>query len=203
MRHFTRALLGLAVVSACSGATETPPMPQTTRVMMDDTGFTEPAMIYEVDFKSIKGEAMPFRQFEGQVVLVVNTASRCGYTSQYAGLQELYETFKGQGFIVLGVPSNDFGGQEPGTEEQIQTFCEMNFGVTFPLTAKVNAVGPNQHAFWQVAKQELGEKAEPNWNFHKVLVGPDGSVLQAYPSGVKPADAELVADIERALLNAH
>lgn len=199
MRRFMISACVIAGLAACSGASETPPAQTETTMIMDDTGFTEPAMIYEVDFKSIKGEKMQFRQFEGKAVLVVNTASRCGYTSQYAGLQELYETFKDQGFTVLGVPSNDFGGQEPGTEEQIQTFCEMNFGVTFPLTSKVNAVGPNQHAFWQVAKQELGDKAEPNWNFHKVLVGPDGKVLQAYPSGVKPADAELVADIERAL----
>jgi glutathione peroxidase len=198
MRHLAIATFSAVMFVACTAATETPPA-EKTRMIMDDTGFTEPAMIYEVDFKSVSGEPMPFRQFEGQAVLVVNTASRCGYTSQYAGLQELHETFKDQGFSVLGVPSNDFGGQEPGTEEQIKAFCEMNFGVTFPLTSKVHAVGPNQHAFWQVAKKELGEKAEPNWNFHKVLVGPDGAVLQAYPSGVKPADAELVADIERAL----
>lgn len=167
--------------------------------MMDDTGFTEPALVYEVDFKSIKGEAMPFRQFEGKAVLVVNTASRCGYTGQYAGLQELYETFKDEGLVVLGVPSNDFGGQEPGTEEQISNFCEINYGVEFPLTSKVNAVGSNQHAFWQVANKSLGDKAEPKWNFHKVLVAPDGSFVQAYPSGVRPNDTELVADIERAL----
>lgn len=201
MRRFAISAGIIMAVAACSGASETP-APQETTMIMDDTGFTEPAMIYEVDFKSVTGEAMPFRQFEGQAVLVVNTASRCGYTSQYAGLQELYETFKDKGFTVLGVPSNDFGGQEPGTEAQIQNFCEINYGVTFPLTSKVNAVGPNQHAFWQVAKQELGEKAEPGWNFHKVLVGPDGKLIQAYPSGVKPADTELVADIERALLNA-
>lgn len=199
MRRFVISACVLAGLAACSGASETPPAQTETTMILDDTGFTEPAMIYEVDFESVTGEPMPFRAFEGQAVLVVNTASRCGYTSQYAGLQELYETFKEQGFTVLGVPSNDFGGQEPGTEEQIKTFCEMNFGVTFPLTSKVNAVGPNQHAFWQVGKQELGDKAEPNWNFHKVLVGPDGTVIQAYPSGVKPADAELVADIERAL----
>ena len=132
---------------------------------------------------------------------MVNTASRCGYTGQYAGLQELYETFSDQGLVVLGVPSNDFGGQEPGQEAEIKTFCEINYGVTFPLTSKVSTTGTERHAFWVAAKAALGEKAQPKWNFHKVLVSADGSFVQAYPSGVKPADTELVADIERSLPN--
>lgn len=155
--------------------------------------------IHSVAFTNIKGEPLPFSTFAGQVVLVVNTASRCGYTPQYKGLQELYDTFRDQGFTVLGVPANNFGGQEPGTEAQIESFCEINYGVTFPLTAKVSAAGPDQHAFWTQARAALGDKADPKWNFHKVLIGKDGAVLQAYPSAVKPADSELVADIERAL----
>lgn len=157
------------------------------------------AGIYDVDFQSIRGEALPFSNFSGSVVLVVNTASQCGYTGQYAGLQELHDTFHTHGFSVLGVPSNDFGGQESGSEEQISTFCQMNYGVTFPLTSKVHATGAEQHQFWRTAHAELGEKALPKWNFHKVLVGRDGRILQAYPSGVRPNDVELVADIEAAL----
>lgn len=156
-------------------------------------------MVYDLNFTSIRGEPMPFDAFRGQVVLVVNTASRCGYTGQYAGLQELYDTFKGEGLVVLGAPANNFGGQEPGTEEQIKSFCEINYGVEFPLTAKVEAIGPDQHPFWREAKAALGDKAEPKWNFHKVLVGRDGQFIQAYPSAIRPADGELVADIERAL----
>jgi len=187
------AVLTLAV--GCSQASSEPETPTRLETNMADTA----AGIYDVAFKTIRGEAMPFREFAGQAVLVVNTASRCGYTPQYAGLQDLHDTFKDRGFTVLGVPSNDFGGQEPGTEAEIVEFCEINYGVEFPLTSKVSAVGDDQHAFWQRAKDVLGEKAEPKWNFHKVLVGPDGTFVQAYPSGVRPADAELIADIEAVL----
>lgn len=165
----------------------------------ENTSSAEPADIYDISFKTIRGEPMPFKQFEGKAVLVVNTASRCGYTGQYAGLQELHEIFSEQGLVVLGAPSNDFGGQEPGQEAEIKTFCEINYGVTFPLTSKVRTVGPEQHPFWTAAIAALGEKAQPKWNFHKILLAADGTFVQAYPSGVKPADAELVADIERAL----
>ncbi|MEM1146337.1 MAG: glutathione peroxidase [Pseudomonadota bacterium] len=154
---------------------------------------------HQASFTTIDGKPLPFSSFAGQVVLVVNTASQCGYTGQYAGLQQLYDTFKADGFAVLGVPSNDFGAQEPGTEAQIATFCELNYGVEFPLTRKTTVVGADQHELWGMAKDALGDKAEPKWNFHKVLVSRDGKFLQAYPSAVRPSDAELVADIERAL----
>ena len=156
-------------------------------------------MAHEASFTTIDGKPLPFSTFAGEVVLVVNTASRCGYTGQYAGLQDLYTTFKAQGFTVLGVPSNDFGAQEPGSEEQISSFCEMNYGVEFPLTRKTTVVGQDQHELWQMAKASLGDKAEPKWNFHKILIGRDGTFLQAYPSAIRPADTELIADIERAL----
>ncbi|MEL8055154.1 MAG: glutathione peroxidase [Pseudomonadota bacterium] len=193
-----RQLLALSVVLAlfaCTGDAE--PKSKSSFTKLNNTGSA--AVVYNIDFQSIRGEPMPFETFKGKVVLVVNTASRCGYTGQYAGLQELYDTFKDEGLVVLGAPANNFGGQEPGTEEQIKSFCEINYGVDFPLTSKVEAVGPNQHQFWREAKAALGDKAEPKWNFHKVLVGRDGSFIQAYPSAIRPADGELVADIERAL----
>ncbi|MEO1643300.1 MAG: glutathione peroxidase [Pseudomonadota bacterium] len=188
------ALFALTI-AACSGQAEPTPQASNTQTSKSESA----AMVYDIDFTSIRGEPLPFESFKGQVVLVVNTASRCGYTGQYAGLQELYDTFKDQGLVVLGAPANNFGGQEPGTEEQIKSFCEINYGVEFPLTSKVEAVGPEQHEFWRVAKDALGDKAEPKWNFHKVLVGRDGQFIQAYPSAVRPADGELVADIEKAL----
>lgn len=194
MKQLVSLPIAFALV-ACSGDAE--PKPQSDLTESNNAGSA--AMVYEIDFQSIRGEPMPFDTFKGQVVLVVNTASRCGYTGQYAGLQELYDTFKDDGLVVLGVPANNFGGQEPGTEEQIKSFCEINYGVDFPLTSKVEAVGPDQHPFWREAKAALGEKAEPKWNFHKVLVGRDGNFIQAYPSAIRPADTELVADIERAL----
>ena len=194
MKHLLALLIALVLV-ACSGEAELKVQSSSS----EPNTIGSAAVVYDIDFQSIRGEPMPFETFKGNVVLVVNTASRCGYTGQYAGLQELYDTFKDDGLVVLGAPANNFGGQEPGTEEQIKSFCEINYGVDFPLTSKVEAVGPNQHQFWREAKAALGDKAEPKWNFHKILVGRDGSFIQAYPSAIRPADGELVADIERAL----
>ncbi len=189
----------VVLVTACSGAADTTitSAQAETRTASGETSMS--ANVENVAFTTIAGDPLPMTAFAGNVVLVVNTASKCGYTPQYEGLQALHDEFSGKGFSVLGVPSNDFGGQEPGTEAEIKTFCELNFGVDFPLTSKVHAVGPNQHQFWRTAKQGLGEAAEPKWNFHKILVGKDGDVLKAYPSATVPSDAELVADIEAAL----
>lgn len=191
-------LLAPALLCGCSPQAQAPETPQPTTISESNMSDTAPE-IYGVTFTSISGEPMPFSTFAGKVTLVVNTASQCGYTGQYDGLQELYTTFEADGFSVLGVPSNDFGGQEPGSEEQIASFCKLNYGVEFPLTKKTVVSGAEQHDFWKQAKGALGEKAEPKWNFHKVLVGKDGQFIQAYPSAVRPADVELVADIERAL----
>lgn len=191
-------ILAIGLTSACNPQSETHQTPQSFTASEIEMTETSEAL-YQVDFTSIRGEPMPFSGFAGKVTLVVNTASNCGYTGQYAGLQELYSTFADQGFTVLGVPSNDFGAQEPGSEEQIASFCEINYNVDFPLTRKTKTVGAEQHPFWRLAVESLGEKAEPKWNFHKVLVGRDGRFVQAYPSSIRPADVELVADIERAL----
>ena len=186
------------VFTACAPAAQT--ADPISKTATSETIMTQTSNgAHSADFVSIQGAPMPFSDYAGTVTLVVNTASRCGYTGQYAGLQELYTTFADQGFTVLGVPSNDFGAQEPGTEAQIESFCEINYGVTFPLTRKTVVSGAEMHPFWQLAQAALGEKAVPKWNFHKVLVGRDGAFLQAYPSAIRPADTELVADIERAL----
>lgn len=195
----TYLILSTLMIGACGDTTATKTDADGAGYGGDTTSIQELGMAHEASFTTIDGKPLPFSTFAGDVVLVVNTASRCGYTGQYAGLQELYTTFKDQGFTILGVPSNDFGAQEPGTEEQISTFCEMNYGVEFPLTRKTKVIGEEQHELWQMAKASLGDKAEPKWNFHKVLIGRDGAFLQAYPSAIRPADTELVADIERAL----
>lgn len=192
-------VLALLLITACSGAADTPGETASSSAQSEATENEMSANVSTVSFTSIDGEPLPMSSFDGKVVLVVNTASKCGYTPQYEGLQELSDKYEPQGFTVLGVPSNDFGGQEPGTEEEIKTFCEINFGVDFPLTSKAHAVGPEQHEFWKVAKSGLGDAAEPKWNFHKVLVGKSGQVLKAYPSSVKPLDDTLQADIEGAL----
>ncbi|MEL6284713.1 MAG: glutathione peroxidase [Pseudomonadota bacterium] len=157
------------------------------------------AMLYDLDFNTITGEPLPFSRFEGKAVLVVNTASRCGFTRQYEGLQALWSGYRDKGLVVLGVPSNDFGGQEPGTEAEVKSFCEINYGVDFPLTEKTTVVGTGRHPFYAGLEDALGEPARPKWNFHKVLVGRDGTPLKAFPSSVEPDAPELIAAIDQAL----
>ena len=150
-------------------------------------------------FTSIDGKPVDLEALDAKAILVVNTASKCGYTKQYEGLQALYEAKRAEGLVILGIPSNDFDGQEPGTEEEVQTFCQLNFGVTFPLTKKYAVTGADEHPFYLNAVDMLGEAAQPKWNFHKILVDGDGTPLKAYPSATTPSDPELVADIEAAL----
>ncbi len=159
----------------------------------------EPATMSATQFQSITGEPLDLRALDAKAILVVNTASRCGFTPQYAGLQQLYESKKDQGFVIVGVPSNDFGGQEPGTEAEVKSFCELNYGVTFPLTKKYQVTGGAKHPFYAAAVAALGDSAQPKWNFHKVLVKGDGTPVKAYPSSVKPSDAGLAADIDALL----
>jgi len=151
---------------------------------------------YDYGFKAIDGADMPLKGFAGKVLLVVNTASMCGFTPQYKGLQALYQKYEARGFTVIGVPSNDFGGQEPKGEKEIKTFCEGAFGVTFPLTEKAVVKGAAAHPFYQWVVATLGAGAEPRWNFHKIVIGRDGRAVAAFSSGVTPDDAALVKAIE-------
>lgn len=154
---------------------------------------------YDFDFTRIDGTPMPLASFKGKTLLVVNTASLCGYTDQYGDLQEVFETFADRGLVVIGAPSNDFGGQEPGKEDDIKEFCEVNFNVRFPLTEKVIVKGDDAHPFYQWAKNTLGEKNAPSWNFHKYLVGSDGQLIAAFPSRVKPTSPQVKEAIEKSL----
>ena len=154
---------------------------------------------YDFSFKSIDGKPLPFSTFKGKAVLVVNVASACGLTPQYSGLEELWKEKSGKGLVVLGVPANDFGAQEPGTEDQIKTFCETRFGVDFPMTAKEHVIGPQAHPFYKWIAGELGEDAAPKWNFHKYLIGKDGSIAGTFGSRTPPDDANMNSEIEAAL----
>jgi glutathione peroxidase len=154
---------------------------------------------HDYAFTSIDGKPLPLSEFKGKAVLVVNTASQCGLTPQYAGLEELWSGYRDKGLIVLGVPSNDFGAQEPGTEDQIKTFCETRFSVDFPMTSKAVVKGDQAHPFYRWAKAELGEEAEPKWNFHKILVGKDGQAVRGFGSRTEPGDPQLKAAIDQAL----
>ncbi len=148
---------------------------------------------------TLSGEEKPLSDYAGQVVLVVNTASRCGFTPQYAGLEELYRDLRDDGLVVLGFPCNQFGAQEPGTEEEIGEFCQLNYGVTFPMFAKVDVNGDDAHPLFRWLKSErkglLGGRIK--WNFTKFLLGRDGAVLARYSPNTEPAD--LADDIRQAL----
>ncbi len=152
--------------------------------------------LYDLTVNTLAGKAQPLSSYQGKVALVVNTASECGFTPQYAGLEQLYEAYRDQGFVILGFPSNDFGAQEPGTAEQIQGFCQKSYGVQFPMFEKVATKGAAQSPVYQLLTAKHGE---PKWNFHKYLVGKDGQVRQAFPSNVAPDAKELRAAIDAAI----
>ncbi|HJW34259.1 MAG TPA: glutathione peroxidase [Holophagaceae bacterium] len=152
--------------------------------------------LHELSANRLDGKSQPLSAYQGKVVLVVNVASECGFTPQYAGLEKLYEAHKAKGFEILGFPCNQFGGQEPGSAAAIQSFCQKNFGVTFPLFEKVEVKGAGKSPVYAFLTAQHGE---PKWNFHKYLVGKDGKVIAAFPSNVEPEGPELKAAIEAAL----
>lgn len=154
--------------------------------------------LYALSAPRIDGSVKSLDEFKGKVALVVNTASQCGYTPQYADLEKLYERYKDQGFVVLGFPSNDFGRQEPGSEAEIQKFCSSKFGVTFPLFAKTKVLGADKSAVYALLTSSTGGE-EVGWNFEKFLVGKNGLVIERFGSGVKPLSPELTENIEKAL----
>ena len=154
---------------------------------------------YDFSFKSIDGGALPLAEFKGKALLVVNVASQCGLTPQYSGLEALWNAKRGDGLVILGVPANDFGAQEPGTEDQIKAFCETRFAVDFPMTAKEHVIGPEAHPLYKWVENELGEAAAPKWNFHKYLFNRDGSIAGTFGSRTEPGDAELGKAIDAAL----
>ena len=150
-------------------------------------------------FTAIDGTPLPLSRFAGKAVLVVNTASRCGFTGQYRGLQALWSDYRDRGLVVLGVPSNDFGRQEPGTEAEIKAFCGEDFGVDFPLTAKTAVRGAEAHPFYRWARAEAGVLAAPKWNFHKYLIAPDGGLAAWFYSWTTPGAARLRRAVEAVL----
>lgn len=158
-----------------------------------------PASAHDIAFTSIDGDPLPLSSFAGKAVLVVNTASLCGFTYQYAALQDVFERYRDQGLVVLGVPSNDFGQQEPGEAAEIKEFCEVNFDIDFPLTEKQTVKGGDAHPFFRHVAETLGEDSLPRWNFHKYLIDPDGRLVNGWPSRVEPGDSEITDAIERTL----
>ncbi|MBH9576803.1 glutathione peroxidase [Inhella proteolytica] len=156
--------------------------------------------IYEFQATSIQGKPVALKDYKGRVLLIVNTASACGFTPQFGGLEQLWKDYEARGLVVLGFPSNEFGGQDPGSNDEIASFCQMNYGVSFPMMAKVEVNGGNAHPLWQWLKKEkkglLGTEGI-KWNFTKFLIGRDGTVLERYAPTDTPE--KLRADIEKAL----
>jgi glutathione peroxidase len=157
------------------------------------------ASLAQIDLKTIDGTNKTIGDYAGSVLLIVNVASYCGYTSQYRGLEALYQKYQGQGFRVLGFPCNDFGNQEPGTNVEIIEFCERNYGVTFDLFDKVHAKGAKQHPLYAELTQTAQPVGDVAWNFEKFLISKTGNVIGRFGSGVSPDSPQLVAAIEQAL----
>ena len=149
--------------------------------------------------KNINNEIINLDQYKGKTILLVNVASKCGFTKQYTGLQELFEKYRDKGFYVIGVPSNQFGGQEPGSNAEIKNFCETNFNITFPLTDKVDVKGDNAHEIYKWAKKNYGNSAVPKWNFHKILINRDGKIHETFGSFTDPLSKKIITNIENIL----
>jgi glutathione peroxidase len=151
------------------------------------------------EVKTIDGASADLADYQGKVVLVVNVASRCGATPQYAGLQELFEKYRDKGFVVLGFPANDFGAQEPGSDPEIKTFCSTKYGVTFPMFSKITVKGAGKAPLYKTLTEASDPPGEVSWNFEKFLIGRDGSIVGRFKTGVSPDDGSLVKAIESAL----
>ncbi|MFQ6023235.1 MAG: glutathione peroxidase [Acidiferrobacterales bacterium] len=155
---------------------------------------------YDFDFEDIDGKPLALAGFVGKPLLVVNTASECGFTPQYADLQKLWLRYRDKGLVVLGVPSNDFGNQEPGDEIAIKVFCQNNYKIDFPMARKQKVIGADAHPFYRWVVEEVGEAAAPKWNFHKYLIAPDGSLAGLWPSKISPLDPEITDTIDSLLV---
>ncbi|MDC0436936.1 glutathione peroxidase [Candidatus Pelagibacter sp.] len=153
-------------------------------------------LFFDFNINDINGQVIHFSEFKNKTILLVNVASKCGFTKQYAGLQTLYETYKDKGLMIVGVPSNQFGEQEPGSNEDIKNFCETNFNINFLLTEKNEVKGQNAHAIYIWAKKNFGNSTVPKWNFHKILINKEGKIQNTYTSFTKPMSKKLISDIE-------
>jgi glutathione peroxidase len=156
-------------------------------------------IFFDFNIKDINEENFALKNLKDKTVLLVNVASNCGFTKQYSELQELYDKYSEKGLVVIGVPSNQFGGQEPGSNNEIKDFCETNFNITFPITTKIDVKGENAHPIYLWAKKNFGNAAVPKWNFHKILINKDGKIEDTYSSFTKPMSKKLINKIEEIL----
>jgi len=156
-------------------------------------------LAYDFNFNDLDGTQLNLSEYKGKVIVVVNVASQCGFTNQYEDMQNVWQQYQNKGLIMLGVPSNDFGKQEPGDSKEIKNFCEAKFGITFPMTEKVIVKGDNAHPFYIWAKKNFGNSAVPKWNFHKIIIGKDGKIVDTFASITNPSSKKFIKALEKAL----
>ena len=156
-------------------------------------------LFFEFNIRDITGEEISFSKYENKTILLVNVASKCGFTKQYTGLQTLYETYKDKGLVVIGIPSNQFGGQEPGSNNEIKNFCETNFNITFPLTSKYDVKGQSAHPIFLWAKENYGKSSVPKWNFHKILINKNGKIEDTFASFTGPLSKKIINKLDQIL----
>ena len=156
-------------------------------------------LAYDFKFNDLNGNPLNLSEYKGKILIVVNVASQCGFTKQYEDMQNVWEKYQQKDLIMLGVPSNDFGGQEPGNSTDIKNFCESKFGITFPMTEKVSVKGENAHDFYKWAKENHGKTAVPKWNFHKIIIGKNGKISDTFSSLTNPSSDKFINAIEKAI----
>ncbi len=156
-------------------------------------------LVYDFNFKDLDGSIINLSEYKNKVIVIINVASQCGFTKQYNDMQTIWDRYQEKGLIMMGVPSNDFGKQEPGTNKEIKNFCEAKFGITFPMTEKIIVKGENAHPFYLWAKKNHGNSAVPKWNFHKIIIGKNGKIEDTFASITKPTSKKFISALEKAL----
>ena len=158
-------------------------------------------LAYEFNFENLNGNQLNLAEYKNKIMVIINVASQCGFTGQYEDMQNIWNKYKDKGVVIIGVPSNDFGGQEPGNNTEIKNFCEAKFGITFPMSEKVIVKGNDAHPFYIWAKKNHGKSAVPKWNFHKIIIGRDGKIFDTFSSMTNPSSKKFVNVLEKLINN--
>ena len=156
-------------------------------------------LAYEFSFNDLDGSLLNLSDYKNKVIVIVNVASKCGFTNQYEDMQKTWELYQDKGVVIIGIPSNDFGSQEPGNSEEIKNFCEAKFGISFPMTEKISVKGDNAHPFYLWAKKNHGKSAVPKWNFHKIIINKNGQIAETFSSITNPSSKKFIKTIEKLL----
>ena len=156
-------------------------------------------LAYEFSFNDLDGSLLNLSDYKNKVIVIVNVASKCGFTNQYEDMQKTWELYQDKGVVIIGIPSNDFGSQEPGNSEEIKNFCEAKFGISFPMTEKISVKGDNAHPFYLWAKKNHGKSAVPKWNFHKIIINKNGQIAETFSSITNPSSKKFINTIEKLL----